>query len=388
VPLLARMIPTPVVIDVRPRAIGGLGELLADQRISTGGRVAIATGPRSGVRIAEQVKPQLRAADFYTVEAGTVDAALRLAHSVRGRSYDAIVGIGGGRILDVTKFAAARLGLPMVAVATNLAHDGIASPVSILDNDAGRGSYGVPAPIAVVVDLDVVRHAPPASIKAGIGEVLSNLSAIADWELAREVKGEPMDGLAVTLARTAAEAVAHHPGTTADDDFLRVLAEALVMSGLAMVVAGSSRPCSGACHEVSHALDLLYPGRARLHGEQVGVGAAFACTLWDDPVSRSRGTLIVECLARHGLPVLPSELGFSREEFAAAVVRAPDTRPGRFTILEHRDLDKDAVEAAVEAYAESAGRTATRCGVGPVSSHEDAGAGTTTRRGGRTTREE
>ncbi|HZC26082.1 MAG TPA: iron-containing alcohol dehydrogenase family protein [Actinopolymorphaceae bacterium] len=349
-PLLARMVTTPVVIDVRRGAITDLGVLLSDQRISTAGRVAVAVGPRSGAQLAAQVRPCLSDADFYTAESGTVDAALALAAQARGRSYDAIVGIGGGRVLDVTKFAAARLGLPMVAVATNLAHDGIASPVSILDNDAGRGSYGVPAPIAVVVDLDVVRQAPVRSVRAGIGEVASNLSAIADWELARDLRGEPVDGLAVTLARTAAEAVVHHPGTTADDDFLRALAEGLVLSGLAMVVAGSTRPCSGACHEISHALDLLYPERAGAHGEQVGLGAAFASTLWDDPAGRDRGALILSCLARHGLPVTPSALGFTTEEFVAAVVKAPETRPGRFTILEHRDLDKDTVADAVHGY--------------------------------------
>jgi glycerol-1-phosphate dehydrogenase [NAD(P)+] len=350
VPLLARMVPTPVVVDVRRGAVAGLADLLADQRISTGGRVAVAVGPRSGAEVADAVRPLLRQADFYTVDGGTVDAALALAGQVRGHSYDALVGIGGGRVLDVTKYAAARLGLPMVSVATNLAHDGIGSPVSILDNDAGRGSYGVPAPLAVVVDLDVVRKAPRRSVRAGIGEVASNLSAIADWELARERHGEPVDGLAVTLARTAAEAVVHHPGTTADDDFLRVLAEGLVLSGLAMVVAGSTRPCSGACHEISHALDLLYPGRAGSHGEQVGLGASFASTLWEDPEGRARRHLITGCLARHGLPVTPADLGFSDEEFVAAVVKAPETRPGRFTVLEHRDLDKDAVTAAVHAY--------------------------------------
>lgn len=354
-PILARMITTPVVIDIRENALAGLSDLLADQRISTGGRVALAVGPRSGARLAAELAPSLRAADVYTVESGTVDAALTLATQARGTSYDAIVGIGGGKVLDVTKFAAARLGLPMVAVATNLAHDGIGSPVSILDNDAGRGSYGVPAPIAVVVDLAVVRQAPVRSVRAGIGEVVSNLSAIADWELARDLRGEAYDGLAVTLARTAAEAVLHHPGTVDDDSFLRVLAEGLVLSGLAMVVAGNSRPCSGACHEISHAIDLLYPSRAGYHGEQVGVGAAFASTLWDDPESRARGRRIVECLARHGLPVAPEHLGFTLEEFAAAVVRAPDTRPGRFTILEHRDLDKDAVMDVVRSYAREVG---------------------------------
>lgn len=344
---------TPVVVDVRRGAINDLRDLLADQRISTSGRVAVAVGPRSGAALAAAIQPFLRQADFYTVRGGSVDAALQLASEAKGGSYDAIVGIGGGRVLDVTKFTAARLGLPMVAVATNLAHDGIGSPVSILDNDAGRGSYGVPAPIAVVVDLDAVRRAPERSIRAGIGEVVSNLSAISDWELARDLHGEPVDGLAVTFARTAAEAVVHHPGGIADDDFLRVLAEGLVLSGLAMVVAGSSRPCSGGCHEISHALDLLYPDRVGYHGEQVGLGAAFVSSLWETPEATARERLIADCLHRHGLPTLPTDLGFGREEFAAAVTRAPDTRPGRFTILEHRNLSDRAVLEAVDRYVEA-----------------------------------
>lgn len=345
-PILARMVTTPVVVDVRPGAIDDLADLLTDQRISTAGRVAVVVGPSSGDRLRELLQPNLRTADFYTASGGSVDAGVELAGKVKGHSYDAIVGVGGGKVLDVTKYAAARLGLPMVSVATNLAHDGIGSPVSTLDNDAGRGSYGVPAPIAIVVDLDLVRNAPPRSVRAGIGEVLSNRCAIADWELAHAETGEPIDGLALTFARTAFEAVLHHPGTVDDDDFLRTLAESLVLGGLAMVVAGTSRPSSGACHEISHAIDLLYPDRTGYHGEQVGLGGAFASFVRQDPATPE----LARCLARHQLPVVPSDLGFSVEEFVTAVGRAPETRPGRYTILEHWDPDKDAIRVTVESY--------------------------------------
>ena len=67
-------------------------------------------------------------------------------------------------------------------------------------------------PIAVIVDLDFVENGPDRQTRAGIGDAVSNISALADWELARQVRGEPIDGLAVTLARTGAEAVLNHPG--------------------------------------------------------------------------------------------------------------------------------------------------------------------------------
>jgi glycerol-1-phosphate dehydrogenase [NAD(P)+] len=346
-PLLARMVTAPLVVDVRRGALADLGPILADQRISTSGRVAIAVGSTYGPTVRQKFGQGLGGADWFTVDGGTVDAAVRLVEHVRSQRYDAIVGIGGGTVLDVTKFAAARLGLPMVSVATNLAHDGIASPISTLDNDAGRGSYGVPAPIAVLVDLNLIEEAPARSIRSGIGEILSNLSAIADWEAAHARHGEEIDGLAVSMARTAAQAVLNHPGGVQDDDFLVTLAEGLVLSGISMVVAGTSRPSSGACHEISHSIDLTQPARRGYHGEQVGLGAAFAWFLRGDEHAFAA---TVDCLHRHGLPVRPSELGFSLPEFDAIVAYAPQTRPGRITVLEEAALTSAEITEKVGAF--------------------------------------
>ncbi|MEV6413139.1 iron-containing alcohol dehydrogenase family protein [Kribbella sp. NPDC051718] len=345
-PLLARMVPAPLVVDVRRGALAELGAILADQRISTSGRVAIAVGATYGPIVQSTFRDGLAGADWFTVDGGTINTAIKLVEQIRRERYDAVVGIGGGTVLDVTKFAAARLGLPMVAVATNLAHDGIASPISTLDNDAGRGSYGVPAPLAVLVDLDLIAAAPVRSVRSGIGEIVSNLSAIADWQTAHALRGEEIDGLAVSLARTAAEAVMNHPGFVSDDAFLTVLAEGLILSGISMVVAGTSRPSSGACHEISHAIDLLHPARRAFHGEQVGVGAAFAWFLRGDlPAFEAT----VRCLHRHGLPVRPSDLGFSLEEFEGVVGYAPQTRPGRFTVLEESALTPSRITAKANA---------------------------------------
>lgn len=351
-PLLARMIATPLVVDVRRGVLDTLGELLADQRISTGGRVAVVVGATSGPALQERLGPVLPQADWFTAPACSIDVATDLAQQLHQGSYDAVVGIGGGRVLDTTKFVAARLGLPMVAVATNLAHDGIASPVSILDNESGRGSYGVPLPIAVVVDLDHVRASPRDMVAAGIGDALSNLSAVADWELSREHTGEAVDGLAVTLARTAADALLYRTDGIDDDGFLVALAEALVMSGLAMAVSGNTRPCSGACHEISHAIDALYPAKSGAHGFQVGVGAVFASHLrGDDTLAAATAAT----LRRHGLPVLHTDLGLTDDEFVAAVLHAPSTRPGRYTILEHLDLDEAGVRAQVASFVSAYG---------------------------------
>ena len=305
--LLSRMVGVPLAIDIGPGAVAGLAPLLADRRISSGGHVAIAVGPGQGEEIAEILRPQLANADIWMVEGGTVEAATDLRARLRTGFFDAVVGIGGGKTLDTAKHAAALSGLPMVAVATSLAHDGIASPVSSLEEHGRKASFGVQMPIAVVVDLDYVRASAAPMRRSGIGDVVSNLSAIADWWLAAAERGEPVDGLAVTFARTAATALLHRQDGIEDDDFLIALAEALVLSGLAMATAGSSRPCSGGDHEILHAIDHLFPGTAH-HGELAGVGSLFTSWLRGD-ATMARD--IDACLTRHSLPRTPRDLGLT-----------------------------------------------------------------------------
>jgi glycerol-1-phosphate dehydrogenase [NAD(P)+] len=353
VPVLTRLIPSPVVVDIRPGALDDLATILSDQRIAPSGRLAFAISAGSGAALRDRFASAFPEADWFCDADGTIDGAVRLADSIKkGGHYDAVVGLGGGKVIDCAKYAAARVGLPLVAVATNLANDGLCSPVATLDNDAGRGSYGVPNPIGIVIDLDVIREAPVRFVRAGIGDVICKISAVADWELSSRETGEKVDGLAAAMARQAAEAVLRHPGGIGDDDFLTTLSESLVLCGISMSVAGDSRPASGACHEISHAFDLSFPKRNALHGEQCGLGGAFATFLRGDKEIAGQMT---EVLRHHGLPVLPEEIGFTIDEFVKVVEFAPQTRPGRYTILEHLELSTEQIKDAYADYAKAIG---------------------------------
>ncbi len=347
-PLLARTILSPVAIEMSAGAVEGLAPLLAEGRISTRGDVAIAVGPGQGEELADTIRRTLPAARVFRVDGGSMDSAQALIGGLRSTFFDAVVGIGGGKTLDVAKYAASMVGLPFVAVATNLSNDGLASPVASLESNGRKGSFGVHIPIAVFVDLNLVRQSPKRHTRSGAGDVISNLNAIADWQLAARERGETVDGLAVTFARTAAKALLTRDAELTSDAFLTTLAETLFLSGLAMSVAGSSRPCSGGCHEIGHAIDLLYPD-AGLHGEVVAVGAMFASYLRRDPILDD----VDAFLRRHGIPRLPADLGLTAEEFTEAVVEAPSTRPDRYTILEHLDLDRDQIRKRVDAFVEA-----------------------------------
>lgn len=345
--LLKRTIETPLYIDIRKGALDDLATVLADQRVSSTGHIAVVLTEGGKKKFEERLKKAAPNADFYISPGNSLDDAKALAENLKSKKYDAIVGVGGGRVIDLCKYAATLLEIPMISVATNLAHDGVASPVSILENNGGRGSFGVNAPLAVVIDLDAIKMAPDRFIKAGIGDVLSNISAVKDWELAVKENGEKMDGLAASMARISAEALLGRADSIGSDDFLVALSEALVLSGIAMGIAGTSRPCSGACHEISHAIDLLFPDRTQPHGEQVGVGALFATFLRND---EERFTELAYALSQHGLPISHHNLGFNDEEFTEIIKSAPTTRPDRFTILEHLNMSENRIKEKIKEF--------------------------------------
>lgn len=136
-PVLTRLIPAPIVVDIRAGALADLASVLADQRISSSGKLAVAISAGSGQALRERLSASLPSASWFEVGGGSLGDAIKLAEAMKSGRYDAVVGLGGGKIIDCAKFAAARVGLPLVAVATNLSHDGLCSPVATLDNDAG-----------------------------------------------------------------------------------------------------------------------------------------------------------------------------------------------------------------------------------------------------------
>jgi glycerol-1-phosphate dehydrogenase [NAD(P)+] len=276
------------------------------------------------------------------VDAATANQvrAAELGARARRSGADGIVAIGGGRCLDVAKLAAARAGVTVIAVPTQLSHDGICSPVAVVPDADGVGqSIGAVAPRVVYLALPTLLGAPPESVGAGLGDLLANPLALRDWALAADHGLEQPDQRAWDFSVESFERIKAHldsdvPEMARDPVFLRSLADALVLSGMAMICAGSSRPASGGEHEISHAIDQHLGGRA-LHGAQVAFGCVFSVALYGEDAAAFR-----ERLARLGLPQHPGQLGLSEDDAVELLLAAPATRPGRFTILEDADLDE------------------------------------------------
>ncbi|MFQ5905483.1 MAG: iron-containing alcohol dehydrogenase family protein, partial [bacterium] len=255
-----------------------------------------------------------------------------------------IVGVGGGKVLDVAKMVAARIRRPFVSVPTVISHDGICSPIAVLRDDDGKShSLGAVMPHGLIGDLDVIARSPVRARRAGVGDLVSNLSALSDWRLAEKSGKGEIDDFAYLLSNTAALSVVKSEKKDIDNRvFLREIMNGLVLSGIAMEIAGTSRPCSGGEHEFSHALDDI--GSPALHGEQVAVGTLLCAYLRGEEWQSYK-----EVFELVGLPVSASGLGVSSETVVRALVEAPKTRPDRYTILEHVQTDEKRAREAAQA---------------------------------------
>lgn len=263
------------------------------------------------------------------------------ACSESARGADTVVAAGGGRCLDAAKLVAAGAGIPLIAVPTQLSHDGVCSPVSVLPRTAGglAESLEAVAPSRAFFSRPTLISSPMASLRAGIGDLLSNPLALHDWKLASDAGLEQINHPAWHLSAESfrlIEPLLHEPlgPDQVEPGLIGLLAHALVTSGFAMMTVGTSRPVSGAEHKISHAIDELF-GRPGRHGAQVAFASLVSVALHGLDVEAFRG-----CLINLGLPHHPAQLGLSHQAVVAALLRAPSTRPGRFTVLEHAALDE------------------------------------------------
>ncbi|HET7482184.1 MAG TPA: iron-containing alcohol dehydrogenase, partial [Actinomycetota bacterium] len=207
-------------------------------------------------------------------------------------------------------------------------------------------SIGAIPPSAVFISLATIATAPTATVAAGIGDLLANPVALRDWKLASvhglaeidqpawDMSAQSYELISGDLDRPIAE-------LAADAAFIRRLSDALILSGTAMIEAGTSRPASGGEHEISHAIDHLYGGRA-MHGAQVAFATVISLALYGEDTERFRRTL-----AGLGLPTEPADLGFDADDLVQVLLEAPNTRPGRFTIIEEANLEADSARRLI-----------------------------------------
>ncbi len=283
--------------------------------------------------------------EFLLVKSMTADDLVLVEKQIKEQKPKVLFGVGGGTIIDSAKLSSASQNIPFISVPTTVSHDGIASPLASIKGSDKPYSILAQAPLAIIADIDIISQAPWRFVVSGCGDVISKFTAVRDWKLARLEKGEYYGGYAASLALMSAKLVTENAKLIEEkqDEGLRVLLEALISCGVAMSIAGSSRPCSGSEHLFSHALDLINSNHA-MHGEQCGVGSILTSFLHGSNWQKIKATL-----QQIGAPTTACELGVKDMDVVKALQVAAQIRPERYTILHKLNLNFDACETVARA---------------------------------------
>jgi len=345
----SKMMVFPREIIVGHKTISQVADLC--NRVSRGDNALVVydkkTKKIAGNKIVKILKKNEYIVSEKQISSPSINQVNSVINFVTDEDPDIILSVGGGSVIDVGKFAAHETSKSFVSIPTCASHDGIASPRASLKHRKGSVSKNATSPLAVLADTEIINKAPYRMLAAGCADVVSNISAVMDWNLAHRLKHEEYSSHAAVLAETAAQLIIEHAGEIKPDVEKSVwfAVKAMIVSGVAMSVAGSTRPASGAEHMFSHMLDHLGPGimlkgrrkQLPLHGEQCGIGAIMMMYLHGGDWK-----MIQETLQKIGAPTTSEELGISKKKIVEALVRATEIRPERYTILGEHGLTKDA----------------------------------------------
>jgi glycerol-1-phosphate dehydrogenase [NAD(P)+] len=294
----------------------------------------------AGKNVRELLEREGIEVDNFLVESATVKDVEAVEGKIKVLKPQVVFGVGGGTKIDVAKLSSARQKVPFISVPTTASHDGIASPLSSVKGFEKPYSVVAQAPLAIIADTNIIMKAPWRFAISGCGDVIAKFTAVKDWKLAHEERGEYYGGYAASLALMSAKLVMQDAEMIRleSEEGLRILLEALISCGVSMSIAGSSRPCSGSEHLFSHALDMLKPNHA-MHGEQCGVGTILMAYL-----HRANWKRIKDTLEKLGAPTNARELGVEEEDVVKALEMAATIRPERYTILSKLNLNRETCE--------------------------------------------
>ena len=243
-------------------------------------------------------------------------------------SIDFLVGLGGGRPIDIAKQAGFNKDIPFISIPTAASHDGFGSARASIRDEGRKTSMQAIPPIAVVADTNIISKAPKRLLAAGVGDIISNQTAVLDWKLS----GPTADysEYAAALSEMAAQLVEDGIDKVASgsEEGVRLVVKALISSGVAMSIAGTSRPASGGEHKFSHWLDANCDSPA-LHGEQCGLGSIVTMYLHGGDWEKIRNTLEAD-----NAPTNAESLNIDEDIVLSAFINSKDIRPQRVTILD------------------------------------------------------
>jgi len=326
----------PRLIEIGEKNIGDFGKFL--KSLNKPKKVSLICGTNVQKVLKVKIEKSLKIKKIQFVWHTSIDNQIKsiniIEKNVKKDKSNLIVGIGGGRSVDTAKLISYNLSIPFVSLPTAASHDGMASPFVSVKSDKPH-SIVASAPMGVFVDIDIIKKAPSKLLASGCGDLIANIIAVKDWQLGHKKTKEYYGRYAADLAMMSAKIVMENSSEFAKKGLdARVIVEGLISAGVASCIAGSSRPCSGAEHLFSHALDKIAPGIG-LHGEKCGIGSILMAKLQGQDWKK-----IIKTLKDVGAPTTAKQIGLKSDMIIEALMIAQGLRPKRYTILKEIKMTK------------------------------------------------
>ena len=329
----------PLILKIERGVTANIGEYLKDAGIT---QVTILFGNGLTEMFGDIVFESFAKADVKVLhhqEMDTVDFndITDLAFEIPNKTQ-AIIGMGGGKVIDAAKYIGYVLRIPFISVPTSSSSDGFSSSSASLTVNGHRKSVPAKMAYSILVDTDVIKSAPVKFLYSGIGDMVAKISSTYDWQHEEDLGYDEVNDFAFMIAKKAANSFVRTPFESINEDlFLKELLDSLAMSGVANEIAGSSAPTSGSEHLISHALDSFLE-RPQLHGIQVGISTYIMCKICDHRWKR-----VDSIFTKTGFWDYCATLDLKADDFAKAIDMAPSVKPFRHTYLheeKYRELAK------------------------------------------------
>ena len=334
-----RSIEIPAILKIGSGMLNTIGQNLKANGIH---RIVIYFGNGLIDMFGKQVMDSLQEADvsvaaYCELDTSKIEDIIELAFSIDSK-VQAVVGIGGGKVIDVAKYAAYLRKFHFISVPTSASSDGFSSASASLIVNERRTSVPAAMAYGIIVDTDVLKSAPQKFLYSGIGDLVSKITSLYDWVYEDDCGYTVLNDFAMMIAKKAVNSFVRTPFESITDDlFLRELVDSLAMSGVANEIAGSSAPTSGSEHLISHALDKMLE-QPQLHGIQVGIATYLMAVVQDHRYAR-----IDKIFTDTKFWDYVKTLQMKKSDFAAAIDLAPSIKPQRHTYLheeKYREMAK------------------------------------------------